>query len=102
MISFFRIISGLMGGVIGSFFMFILYLAYTNFFGSENTPITSFFLIFMVFIGSLIANLMTGVFFSLACPEKYSLKSTMLWQAFFINMFFFFIVFPFSAIISDL
>jgi hypothetical protein len=97
----YRIISGIMGGMIGSFFMFLIYGANLYFLQGANTPLSVYLLIFMVFIGSLIANLLYGVFISLAHPEKYSNQSNMLWQVFIVNIFIFIVVFPFYILIKD-
>lgn len=100
-IFFYRLVSGLMGGLFGTLFIFMIYLFSVFFLGNKESPVTSFVLIFMVFLGSLVANLMTGVFLSLADPEKYSRGTSMLWQAFMVNMFLFVVAFPFYILLKD-
>ncbi len=99
---FFRITSSVMGGFLGSISMFLIYAFNFYFLGNSENPITKLVLIFMVFTGSLIANLTSGAFLSMSYPEKYSRKSTMLWQAFLINMFLFLITFPFFTMLNEI
>lgn len=98
--NFYRFISALMGGMFGTFFMFLIYGMSIFLLGNKENPITSFILIFMIFLGSLTSNLMCGVLFSLSAPDKYTERSHMLWHAFLINLFLFFVAFPFYILIA--
>jgi len=99
---FFRLISALLGGSFGTLFAVIIYFSSLYFLGNEQNPLTSFVLIFMIFTGSLVANLSTGAILTFAQPEKYTRKNTMLWHAFLLNIFLFLVAFPFYTIIENI
>jgi hypothetical protein len=86
--------SALFGGFLGSIFMFAIYHINIRIIDNPKNLITEFLLICMIYIGSLTANLFTGLFFSLVYPEKYNRRYDMIWQVFLINFFLFMLSFP--------
>ena len=100
--NFYRVFAGLMGGMLGTIFIAAIYGISIFLLGNQETPITNFVLIFMIFLGSLIANLSSGALFTLADPNKYDNKQSMLWHAFLLNLFLFFVAFPFFILLKDI
>lgn len=96
-----RLFAASMGGFFGSGAMFLIYLLNTYIIDKPENLINEFFLIFMVFIGSLVANLFAGLFLSMAYAEKYSRRTTMIWQAFHVNLFLFLVTFPFYTLVLE-
>jgi hypothetical protein len=93
-IIFNRLFSVFLGGILGSISMFAIYYINLNIMDIPENLITEFFLIFMVFIGSITANIFSSAFLNFIYPEKYFYKKTIIWHIFLSNLFLFTISFP--------
>ncbi|PCI25766.1 hypothetical protein COB57_00980 [Candidatus Peregrinibacteria bacterium] len=91
---FSRIFASIFGGFIGSGSMASLFVLNQYIYDNPNNFVTEFLLIFMIFIGSLIANLFTGLFLRMVYVEKYQRMSDALLHTFVLNLFIFLLFFP--------
>jgi hypothetical protein len=91
-----RLISGIIGGVIGTLAVFIAYFAMLNFLPPtpEATSISSFIIIIMAFVGTLSANTSTALMVSFMDNGKYKRRKTIITQVFVFNLILFLFTIP--------
>ena len=93
---FLRLLSGIVGGASGTLALFIVYFVMLNVVPQtdEATSLSMFVIIIMTFIGTLVANTMTGVMVTFMDNEKYNRRKTTIMQIFLFNFILFFLTIP--------
>ncbi len=91
-----RLLSGLTGGAAGTLALFIVYFILQNILpqSDEATSLSVFVIIIMAFIGTLVANTITGVMVTFMDNEKYSRRKTTIMHIFLFNLILFFLTIP--------
>ena len=91
-----RLLSGITGGIAGTLAAFVAYFILSNVLpaGDEATSLSVFTIIIMAFIGTLIANTITGVMLTFMDSEKYSRRKTTITHVFLFNLILFFLTIP--------
>ena len=92
-----RLFSGLVGGAAGTLALFIVYfiMNYVVPQGEEGaTSLTMFVVIIMAFVGTLVANSVTGVMVTFMDNQKYSRRKTTIMHIFLFNFILFFLTIP--------
>lgn len=93
---FLRLLSGIIGGGAGTLALFIVYFIMLNVVPQtqEATSLSLFVVIIMTFVGTLIANTITGVMVTFMDNEKYSRRKTTIMHIFLFNFILFFVTIP--------
>ena len=93
-----RLFSGVVGGAAGTLALFIVYflMNYVVPQGDTEGPssLTVFVVIIMTFVGTLIANTITGVMVTFMDNTKYSRRKTIIMHIFLFNFILFFLTIP--------
>ncbi len=93
-----RLFSGLVGGAAGTLAVFIVYflMSYAVPQGEAEGPssLTLFVVIIMTFVGTLVANTITGVMVTFMDNTKYSRRKTIIVHIFLFNFILFFLTIP--------
>jgi len=93
-----RLFSGIVGGAAGTLALFIVYfiMNYAVPQGDAEGPtsLTMFVVIVMAFVGTLIANTITGVMVTFMDNAKYSRRKTTIVHIFLFNLILFFVTIP--------
>ena len=91
-----RLLSGITGGVAGTLAAFIVYFAMLFVIpaGEEATSLSTFTIIIMAFIGTLVANTVTAVMLTFMDSQKYSRRKTTITHVFLFNLILFFLTIP--------
>ncbi|MBN2096115.1 hypothetical protein JW752_01815 [Candidatus Peregrinibacteria bacterium] len=91
-----RLLSGIVGGAAGTLALFIAYFILQNALpaSDEATSLSVFVIIIMTFVGTLVANTVTGVMVTFMDNEKYSRRKTMVMHIFLFNLILFFLTIP--------
>jgi len=101
-----RLFSGLVGGAAGTLALFIVYflLSYAVPQGEAEGPssLTMFVVIIMTFVGTLVANTVTGVMVTFMDNAKYARRKTTIMHIFLFNLILFFLTIPLYMIGSVL
>jgi hypothetical protein len=101
-----RLFSGLVGGAAGTLALFIVYflMSYAVPQGDAEGPstLTVFVVIIMTFVGTLIANTVTGVMVTFMDSTKYTRRKTTILHIFIFNFILFFLTIPLYMIGSML
>jgi hypothetical protein len=89
-------LSGLTGGIAGTLAAFIVYFLMLSFIpsGGEDSSLSTFTVIIMAFVGTLIANTVTAVMLTFMDAQKYSRRKTTLMHVFIFNLVLFFFTIP--------
>jgi len=98
-----RLIASLAGGIIGSLSIFAIFVFSQVLFTAEaENPLSLFIIILIIFVGSLLTNLITVFMISYFDREIYSRHLTILTQAFIIQVILFLFSVPFYILIHSL
>jgi len=91
-----RLLSGIVGGAAGTLALFIVYFIMQNVLpqSDETTSLSVFVIIIMAFVGTLVANTITGVMVTFMDNEKYSRGKTTIMHIFLFNLILFFLTIP--------
>ena len=91
-----RLLSGIVGGAAGTLALFIVYFIMQNVLPQtdETTSLSVFVIIIMAFIGTLVANTVTGVMVTFMDNEKYNRRKTTIMHIFLFNFILFFLTIP--------
>ncbi|MBU1017860.1 hypothetical protein KKA33_02405 [Patescibacteria group bacterium] len=91
-----RLLSGIVGGAAGTLALFIVYFILQNVLpqSDEATSLSVFVIIIMTFVGTLVANTVTGVMVTFMDNEKYSRGKTTVMHIFLFNLILFFLTIP--------
>ena len=91
-----RLLSGIVGGAAGTLALFIVYFIMQNVLPQteEATSLSVFVIIIMAFIGTLVANTVTGVMVTFMDNEKYNRRKTTIMHIFLFNFILFFLTIP--------
>jgi len=91
-----RLLSGITGGVAGTLAAFIVYFLMLFFIpaGEEATSLSTFTIIIMAFVGTLMANTITAVMLTVMDSQKYSRRKTTITHVFLFNLILFFLTIP--------
>lgn len=91
-----RLLSGLTGGIAGTLAAFVVYFLMLSFIpaGEEASSLSTFTVIIMAFVGTLIANTITGLMLTFMDSQKYSRRKTTLTHVFIFNLALFFFTIP--------
>ena len=99
-----RLLSGITGGVSGTLAAFIVYFLLLSFIpvGEEATSLSTFTIILMAFVGTLIANTITAVMLTFMDSQKYSRRKTTITHVFLFNLILFFLTIPLYMLAAPL
>jgi hypothetical protein len=99
-----RLLSGITGGVAGTLAAFIVYFLLLSFIpaGEEATSLSTFTIILMAFVGTLIANTITAVMLTFMDSQKYSRRKTIITHVFLFNLILFFLTIPLYMLAAPL
>lgn len=91
-----RLLSGITGGISGTLAAFVVYFLMLFFIpaGEEATSLSTFAIIIMAFMGTLIANTITAMMLTIMDSQKYSRRKTTLTHVFLFNLILFFLTIP--------
>ena len=91
-----RLLSGIVGGATGTLALFIVYFIMQNVLPQtdEATSLSVFVIIIMTFVGTLVANTVTGVMVTFMDNEKYNRRKTTIMHIFLFNFILFFLTIP--------
>ena len=91
-----RLLSGIIGGISGTLALFVVYFILLNLLPQteEVTSLSVFVIIVMAFVGTLVANTVTGVMVTFMDNEKYSRRKTTIMHIFLFNFILFFLTIP--------
>jgi hypothetical protein len=91
-----RLLSGITGGVAGTLAAFIVYFLMIFFIpaGEGATSLSTFTIIIMAFVGTLMANTITAVMLTFMDSQKYSRRKTTITHVFLFNLILFFLTIP--------
>ncbi len=91
-----RLLSGVVGGAAGTLALFIVYFLLQNVLPQtdEATSLSLFVIVIMTFVGTLVANTITGVMVTFMDNEKYSRRKTTVMHIFLFNLILFFLTIP--------
>jgi len=91
-----RLLSGLVGGIAGTLAAFVVYFLMLSFIpaGGEDSSLSTFTVIIMAFVGTLIANTVTAAMLTFMDAQKYSRRKTTLTHVFIFNLVLFFFTIP--------
>lgn len=91
-----RMLSGIAGGVAGTLALFVVFFALQSVTsqGDEATSLSVFVIIIMAFVGTLVANTVTGVMVTFLDNAKYSRRKTTIMHIFIFNFILFFLTIP--------
>ena len=91
-----RLLSGIVGGAAGTLALFIVYFIMQNILPQtdEATSLSVFVIIIMTFVGTLVANTVTGVMVTFMDNEKYNRRKTIIMHIFLFNFILFFLTIP--------
>lgn len=87
-----RLLSGLTGGIAGTLAIFVVYFLMLSFIpaGEESSSLSTFTIIIMAFVGTLIANTITALMLTFMDSQKYSRRKTIITHVFIFNLVLFF------------
>jgi len=101
-----RLFSGIVGGAAGTLALFIVYFLMSSLVPQGDTEgpssLTMFVVIIMTFVGTLIANTITGVMVTFMDNTKYTRRKTTIVHIFIFNLILFFVTIPLYMIGSAL
>ena len=91
-----RLLSGIVGGAAGTLALFVVYFIMLNLVPQTEgvSSLSLFVIIIMTFIGTLVANTVTGVMVTFLDSEKYSRRKTTIMHIFIFNLILFFATIP--------
>ena len=91
-----RLLSGITGGAAGTLALFVIYFVLQSLVPQteEVTSLSLFVIIIMTFVGTLVANTVTGVMVTFMDNEKYSRRKTTIMHIFLFNFILFFLTIP--------
>ncbi len=91
-----RLLSGLTGGIAGTLAAFVVYFLMLSFIpaGGEASSLSTFTVIIMAFVGTLIANTVTALMLTFMDSQKYSRRKTTITHVFIFNLALFFFTIP--------
>ncbi len=93
-----RLFSGIVGGAAGTLALFIVYFLMSSLVPPSDaegpSSLTMFVVIIMTFVGTLIANTVTGVMVTFMDNVKYSRRKTTIVHIFLFNLILFFVTIP--------
>jgi hypothetical protein len=93
-----RLFSGIVGGAAGTLALFIVYFLMSAAVPQADTEgptsLSMFVVIVMTFVGTLVANTITGVMVTFMDNAKYSRRKTIIVQIFIFNLILFFLTIP--------
>ena len=91
-----RLFSGVVGGAAGTLSLFITYFLMSALVPKEEgvSSLTMFVVIIMAFVGTLVANTVTGVMVTFMDNQKYSRRKTTVMHIFIFNLILFFVTIP--------
>jgi MFS family permease len=101
-----RLFSGIVGGAAGTLALFIVYFLMSSLVPPSDaegpSSLAMFVVIIMAFVGTLVANTVTGVMVTFMDNTKYSRRKTTLIHIFLFNLILFFVTIPLYLIGSTL
>jgi hypothetical protein len=101
-----RLFSGIVGGAAGTLALFIVYFLMSSLVpqadAEGSSSLTMFVVIIMTFVGTLVANTITGVMVTFMDSAKYTRRKTTIVHIFLFNLILFFVTIPLYMIGSAL
>lgn len=91
-----RLLSGLVGGGAGTLALFVIYFLMSGLLQTEeeSASLSVFVIMIMTFVGTLLANTLTGVMVTFLDNAKYSRRKTTILHIFLFNLILFFLSIP--------
>lgn len=91
-----RLLSGIAGGVAGTLALFVVFFALQSLTPQSEgvTSLSVFVIIIMTFVGTLVANTVTGIMVTFMDNGKYSRRKTTVMHIFLFNFVLFFLTIP--------
>jgi hypothetical protein len=93
---FLRLLSGIVGGAAGTLALFVIYFIMLNLVPQTEgvSSLSLFVIIIMTFVGTLVANTVTGVMVTFMDSQKYSRRKTTIVHIFLFNLILFLLTIP--------
>jgi hypothetical protein len=93
---FLRLLSGIVGGAAGTLALFVVYFIMLNLVPQTEgvSSLSLFVIIIMTFVGTLVANTVTGVMVTFMDSQKYSRRKTTIMHIFLFNLILFVLTIP--------